>query len=443
MRLIDYIRGNRHGRKANTLERKAIDDPFLSEAIEGYDLVEGNHRAAIDRMRHRVTEQTLHQIGLNRRLLAVAAVAASVAVAIVVIDRSVPVNRMVRRMELLAQGEMEIADRLPATRPTSTDKGSGEDWLTVADNAECGGESIVAAVAEGSDRGSEEAVASPIAESTVENETDRSSKPQPLVAAAKPATPSPDRAAAPRLQRAKVTEGTAIADAAPTFGTDTIELLSKAAAAKQTALGKGFDDSNLSTVAKSTDTVATAESERSSDKVITVGYSVAKAEKPVAIKKGRNRKAFIQTDNKPERYTVECNVVVDRHFVLGGGHDPRFGDDPEGNFDSFANYIAAKLNEYGFDGVNATERETVVGFTIDSEGALIIATQNGSANASQNGSANAAQTGGNNIAKAATASQTDLNGAICKALRQSPRWTPATLNDRPQSVRCTLTVHLK
>ena len=43
MKLYDYIFGGRRGRDANSLEREAMTDPFLADALEGYDSVSGNH----------------------------------------------------------------------------------------------------------------------------------------------------------------------------------------------------------------------------------------------------------------------------------------------------------------------------------------------------------------------------------------------------------------
>ena len=34
---MSYIRGDRKGKAAHELERKAMQDPFLSEALDGYD----------------------------------------------------------------------------------------------------------------------------------------------------------------------------------------------------------------------------------------------------------------------------------------------------------------------------------------------------------------------------------------------------------------------
>ena len=55
MNLKDYIRGQRQGKAANELERKAMDDPFLQDAIDGYDSVEGGHLSVIENLEKRLS----------------------------------------------------------------------------------------------------------------------------------------------------------------------------------------------------------------------------------------------------------------------------------------------------------------------------------------------------------------------------------------------------
>jgi len=50
MKIIDYIQGKRHGKEANRLEREALNDPFLQDAIEGFDAVPGEHLASINQL---------------------------------------------------------------------------------------------------------------------------------------------------------------------------------------------------------------------------------------------------------------------------------------------------------------------------------------------------------------------------------------------------------
>ena len=63
MSLIDYINGLRHGKDAHLLERESMRDPFLYDAIDGFDSVEGNHVERIENMQRRI----LHKNSINRR----------------------------------------------------------------------------------------------------------------------------------------------------------------------------------------------------------------------------------------------------------------------------------------------------------------------------------------------------------------------------------------
>jgi len=53
MQLKEYIQGSRHGKEANRLEREAMRDPFLQDALEGFDAVQGNHAEVIERLEKR------------------------------------------------------------------------------------------------------------------------------------------------------------------------------------------------------------------------------------------------------------------------------------------------------------------------------------------------------------------------------------------------------
>ena len=58
MKLIDYIRGKRKGKEAHRLERESMQDPFLADAIDGYDTVEGNHEVHIDELRKMISHKS-------------------------------------------------------------------------------------------------------------------------------------------------------------------------------------------------------------------------------------------------------------------------------------------------------------------------------------------------------------------------------------------------
>ena len=55
MNVKEYIQGQRHGKKANQLERQAMDDPFLQDAIDGFDSVGGDHLSVIEKLEKRVS----------------------------------------------------------------------------------------------------------------------------------------------------------------------------------------------------------------------------------------------------------------------------------------------------------------------------------------------------------------------------------------------------
>ena len=57
MKFIEYIQGKRRGKEANKLEREAMNDPFVQDAIDGFDAVEGNHVQDIDELERRIMQQ--------------------------------------------------------------------------------------------------------------------------------------------------------------------------------------------------------------------------------------------------------------------------------------------------------------------------------------------------------------------------------------------------
>jgi hypothetical protein len=54
MTLKDYIQGKRTGKEANRLERDAMKDPFLQDAIDGFDSVQGNHTDVIRKLEKKI-----------------------------------------------------------------------------------------------------------------------------------------------------------------------------------------------------------------------------------------------------------------------------------------------------------------------------------------------------------------------------------------------------
>ena len=89
MKLTDYIFGSRRGREANRLEREAMADPFLADAVEGYDSVYGGHSDKLAELEQEVARRAVRprRRAGRRRIVPLirgaVAVAAVVAVAVV------------------------------------------------------------------------------------------------------------------------------------------------------------------------------------------------------------------------------------------------------------------------------------------------------------------------------------------------------------------------
>lgn len=81
MKITDYIRGDRRGREANGFERQAMDDPFLSDAIEGYDAVYGDHPGTVKRLEEWVQARSAKRIRSRRRIVWGVSAAAAVLIA--------------------------------------------------------------------------------------------------------------------------------------------------------------------------------------------------------------------------------------------------------------------------------------------------------------------------------------------------------------------------
>lgn len=54
MRLLDYIRGIRTGKEAHRLQKEAMRDPFLADAMDGYDCAGENQERQIELLRRRI-----------------------------------------------------------------------------------------------------------------------------------------------------------------------------------------------------------------------------------------------------------------------------------------------------------------------------------------------------------------------------------------------------
>lgn len=103
MNIINYLKGDRKGIEANRLEKDAMNDPFLQEALEGFDAVDDDHMARLEAIGQHIGKGKPQQVGLS--LVWKIAIAASVVILALVgkdmftnsIDAGLQANNMVER----------------------------------------------------------------------------------------------------------------------------------------------------------------------------------------------------------------------------------------------------------------------------------------------------------------------------------------------------------
>lgn len=103
MNIIDYLKGNRKGFEANRLEKDAMRDPFLQEALEGFDAVDDDHMARLSALQQQLGGASQPETRLS--LVWKIAIAASVVILALVgkdmftnsIDAGLQANNMVER----------------------------------------------------------------------------------------------------------------------------------------------------------------------------------------------------------------------------------------------------------------------------------------------------------------------------------------------------------
>ena len=61
MKLLDYIRGDRKGKEAHRLEKEAMRDPFLADALEGYSRVGNGADEQIEELRRRIRARAVRK----------------------------------------------------------------------------------------------------------------------------------------------------------------------------------------------------------------------------------------------------------------------------------------------------------------------------------------------------------------------------------------------
>jgi len=61
MNFLDYIQGKRKGKEAHRIEMDSMNDPFLADAIEGFDSVKGDHAKRIMQMQEKVAGRSVSE----------------------------------------------------------------------------------------------------------------------------------------------------------------------------------------------------------------------------------------------------------------------------------------------------------------------------------------------------------------------------------------------
>ncbi len=125
MKLLDYIRGARKGKEARRIEWEAMSDPFLSDALEGFDQVKDDHARRVKELQKLVS--TRSQAQQRHRLrnwciaacLLVAALGSSYLLWIKAPDM-VPTESMILAEEITRQDTFS-PDTLPAVRPAEAE----------------------------------------------------------------------------------------------------------------------------------------------------------------------------------------------------------------------------------------------------------------------------------------------------------------------------------
>lgn len=73
MKLWHYIQGDRAGKEAHRIEKEAMKDPFLADALEGYEKTRGKHQRVVAGLQKQITNKSLNKKPNHRKNLSIAA----------------------------------------------------------------------------------------------------------------------------------------------------------------------------------------------------------------------------------------------------------------------------------------------------------------------------------------------------------------------------------
>jgi len=66
---LNYIRGKRKGAEANDIEKEAMTDAFLCEALEGVDAIDADHYKIIDSLRAKIMQRSIQRRKRHRKIM--------------------------------------------------------------------------------------------------------------------------------------------------------------------------------------------------------------------------------------------------------------------------------------------------------------------------------------------------------------------------------------
>ncbi len=82
MNLKEYIQGHRQGKEANKFERQAMNDPFLQDAIDGFDTINGEHMIDIQNLEKEIGKRIRQKSKSGKNRWFTISIAASIALLI-------------------------------------------------------------------------------------------------------------------------------------------------------------------------------------------------------------------------------------------------------------------------------------------------------------------------------------------------------------------------
>ena len=115
MLIKDYIKGDKRGKEANRLEREALNDSFLQEALEGFENISGDHAAIVDRLEKKyafqsvVSKKRKNVLFPNKKMFAFTSIAASILLLIIGVSAYLFLDRKDNTIP-------ELAELLPAAK---------------------------------------------------------------------------------------------------------------------------------------------------------------------------------------------------------------------------------------------------------------------------------------------------------------------------------------